>query len=74
MPENGAALIIDDDPSHLQIYGWILNTAGFDALPALVHGEKIEIPRNRPLNLVILDYQLRAKVTALEAAKLVNEF
>lgn len=73
MQTDRAALIIDDDPLHLQIYSWILKTAGFDSIPALVHGKEIEMPRDRLFDLVVLDYRLRADVTAVDAAKLVNE-
>lgn len=73
MQENRAVLIVDDDPTHLKIYGWILNTAGFDALPVLVRGRKIDIPKDRLFNLVVLDYRLRADLTAVDAAKLIHE-
>ena len=29
-----AVLIVDDDPSHLRIYGWMIQSAGFDSASA----------------------------------------
>lgn len=73
MVEERKVLIIDDDATHLKIYSWILKTAGFDSSTALVHGKNIDLPEGGLFNLVILDYRLRADVTAVDAAKLVNE-
>lgn len=67
---NGRAsvLIIDDDPMHLRIYGWIITQAGYDALPALVSGNRIDFPEGR-VDLVVMDYRLTGQVTAVEAAE-----
>jgi DNA-binding NtrC family response regulator len=59
-------LIIDDDPTHLRIYGWIVGAAGYDALPALVTGDRIDFPQ-RGVDLVLMDYRLTGQITALEA-------
>jgi DNA-binding response OmpR family regulator len=56
-------LIIDDDPMHLRIYGWIVGAAGYEALPALVTADHIDFPE-RAADLVLLDYRLTGQVTA----------
>jgi hypothetical protein len=33
-----AVLIVDDDPSHLRIYGWIIQSAGFESVSAIGRG------------------------------------
>lgn len=62
-----AVLIIDDDPTHLRIYGWIVGAAGFEALPALVTADHIDFPEKR-VDLVLMDYRLTGQITAVEAA------
>jgi DNA-binding response OmpR family regulator len=66
-----AVLIIDDDPSHLRIYGWIIQAAGFDPLSALVTQTEVELP-DAAVDLVLLDYHLNGNMTAAEVAKLVR--
>ena len=61
-------LIIDDDPMHLRIYGWIVAAAGYEALPALVTGRRIDFPE-RGVDLVVMDYRLTGKITAVEVAQ-----
>lgn len=60
-------LIIDDDPNHLKIYGWIVAAAGYEALPALVTTDRIDFPE-RSADLVLMDYRLSGQMTAVEAA------
>ncbi|HEV2273719.1 MAG TPA: response regulator [Acidobacteriaceae bacterium] len=66
-------LIVDDDPSHLQIYTWILNAAGFHSVPALVHGNGIDLPENSSVDLVLLDYRLTGSMTAVDAAQILRQ-
>lgn len=61
-------LIIDDDPTHLRIYGWIVGAAGYQALAALVTGDRIDYPEGR-VDLVLMDYRLTRQITAVEAAR-----
>ena len=63
-----SVLIIDDDPSHLRIYGWIIGAAGYEALPALVTGREIHYPEGQ-VDLVVMDYRLSGQMTAVEAAE-----
>lgn len=67
-----AVLIIDDDPSHLRIYGWIIQAAGFDPLTALVTQTDVQLPDGAAVDLVLLDYHLNGHMTAPEVAKLVR--
>lgn len=63
-----AVLIIDDDPSHLRIYGWIIHAAGFLSVPALVTRDKVQLPEARSVDLVLLDYHIHGPMTAPEVA------
>lgn len=63
-----SVLIIDDDPMHLRIYGWIIGAAGYEALPALVTGGKIGYPEDQ-VDLVVMDYRLSSQLTAVQAAE-----
>ncbi len=54
------ALIIDDDPTHLEIYGKIVNIAGFEAETCWVLRNSIPYPDAR-VDLVILDYRLNSE-------------
>jgi DNA-binding response OmpR family regulator len=63
-------LIVDDDPSHLRIYGWIIQAAGFDPLSALVTHTDVELPDGAAVDLVLLDYHLNGSTT--DPARLVE--
>ncbi len=63
-----AVLIIDDDPSHLRIYGWIVQSAGFEPCAALVSMDALELPEMQ-IDLVLLDYHLNGPTTATEIAQ-----
>jgi DNA-binding response OmpR family regulator len=63
-----AVLIIDDDPSHLRIYGWIVQSANFEPLSALVTSDALDLPDDE-VDLVLLDYHLNGKMSATEIAK-----
>ncbi len=64
-----AVLIIDDDPSHLRIYGWIIQSAGFKSVSALVTFDSLDLP-DAEVDLVLLDYHLNGRLTAPDVAKL----
>ncbi|MFZ0661810.1 MAG: response regulator [Acidobacteriaceae bacterium] len=73
MQDDRSVLIIDDDPVHLQIYGWILKSAGFAPFPALVRNDGVDMPRNLAIDVAVLDYRLTGGMKATDAAKLINE-
>lgn len=61
-------LIVDDDPSHLKLYSWVLQRGGFRPLAALVQRETVQLPETEPIDLAVLDYQV-GQVSAVEIAK-----
>jgi DNA-binding NtrC family response regulator len=63
-----SVVIIDDDPTHLRIYGWIIGAAGYEAKPALVTGDQIDFPEGEA-DVVVMDYRLSGQLTAVEAAQ-----
>jgi len=73
-PVSGMAkiLIVDDDPSHLKLYSWIVERAGYEALTALVGTSKLELPEERDIDVVIQDYRLASELTAIDVAKLLK--
>lgn len=73
MQNDRGVLIIDDDPVHLQIYGWILKSAGFLPFPALANSNGVDIPTNQSIDVVVLDYRLTGGLKATDAANLVNQ-
>ena len=60
------ALIIDDDPSHLKIYSWVVNRAGFQTATLLVRSSSFELPDFHDLAVVVMDYQYNSAITALQ--------
>jgi two-component system response regulator GlrR len=66
MAENASVLIIDDDPFHLQIYGKIVERAGYRALTAEARFGGVKLP-DEPVDIVLLDYHL-AGLSAVEIA------
>ncbi len=64
-------LIVDDDPVHLRIYGWIVEAAGYRALAAQVRFAGVDLP-DEPADLVLLDYRLGRQAKAAEIAKMVR--
>jgi DNA-binding response OmpR family regulator len=71
MQERQSVLIVDDDPLHLRIYGWIIEAAGFRALPVEVPFAGFDLPEE-PVDLVLLDYNLLGRTTAVEVANLIH--
>jgi len=67
-----SVLIVDDDPAHLRIYGWIVAQAGYEARPALVTGDRIEFPEH-PVDLVVMDYRLTPQLSAVDAAHAIRD-
>jgi DNA-binding response OmpR family regulator len=67
-----AVLIIDDDPSHLRIYGWIIQSAGFESVVALATYDALDLP-GADIDLVLLDYHLNGRMSATDIAKLLRD-
>jgi len=71
MHARASVLIVDDDPVHLRIYGWIVEAAGYRALAAHVRFSGVDLPEG-PADLVLLDYRLGRQTQAVEVAKAVR--
>ena len=67
--EKPIVLIIDDDPSHLKLYSWILEAQGFTAFTTLVGTQAPTFDDHPKVDLVILDYSFRTGVKATEVAQ-----
>ncbi len=64
-----SVLIVDDDPSHLKIYSWIIERGGYRTVPLLAWTEPLAIPQAEPIDLVLLDYRLGESLSAPDVAK-----
>jgi DNA-binding NtrC family response regulator len=62
-------LIVDDDPTHLEIYELLLQHAGYEPVAALVKFAGTEIPKDESIGLVLLDYRLQSLRTSIELAQ-----
>lgn len=62
-------LLIDDDPSHLEIYASMVQQAGFSSVPVLVRFSGPEPMPDSGIDLVLLDYRLNSVKTAPEIAQ-----
>jgi len=71
MSVRASVLIVDDDPTHLRVYGWIVEAAGYRALLAEVRFAGIDFPQG-PADLVLLDYRLGRRTKAEQVAKLIQ--
>ncbi len=69
MQQKASILVVDDDLSHLRIYGWIMNAAGFRAVSAQVLAGDVRLPVDDSFDVVVLDYRLAGTLTAVEAAQ-----
>ena len=65
-------LIVDDDPSHLKIYSWIIERGGYRAVPMLAWAQPLTIPKTEPVDLALLDYRLGESLSAPDVAEQVK--
>jgi DNA-binding NtrC family response regulator len=65
-------LILDDDPSHLKIYSWIVEQAGCEALPVEVRSTSVKLPLGTAIDLVLMDYRYNSSLTAVDIVKAVK--
>ncbi len=73
MRSQPSILVVDDDPVHLRIYGWIMNAAGFRAVTAQVQCGNVCLPDDDDFDVIVLDYRLTGTLTAVEAALQIRE-
>ncbi len=66
--ERKSVLILDDDPEHLKIYGWLIEQAGFAPVKCLVRRSGPVFDRDTAVDLVLLDYVLNCEVATPEVA------
>jgi len=69
MATSRRVLILDDDPSHLDIYGIMVERAGFEPLTVLVRFSGPDPIPDSTIDLVLLDYRLNSLKTAPEIAQ-----
>lgn len=69
MPTVPRVLILDDDPSHLEIYRLIVQGAGFASIPVLVRFSGPDPIPDSGVDLVLLDYRLNSVITAPQIAQ-----
>jgi len=62
-------LIVDDDPSHLEIYGLLLKQAGFEPVFSLVRFAGAEFPPDPSIRGIVLDSRLNSSKSSSEFAR-----
>jgi DNA-binding NtrC family response regulator len=66
-------LIVDDNPSHLKLYSWIVAQRGWKAATALVGSTRVNLPESIAVDVILLDYRLASELKATEVAKLLKQ-
>ncbi len=66
-------LIVDDDPSHLQLYSLVIERGGFHPVTALAESDNVPLPENERVDLAVLDYRLGAQLSAVDVANRVRD-
>ena len=66
-------LIVDDNPSHLEIYSMLVKQAGITPITALVQFKGVDFPKDEPVGLVLLDYRLNSLKTSAELAQEIRQ-
>ncbi len=67
--ERKRILIVDDDPSHLEIYGMIVDRAGYHPVPLLVRFAGPGPVPDGEIAAILLDYRLYSVITSPEIAR-----
>ncbi len=65
-------LVVDDDPSHLKIYSWIVERGGYRTVPLLAWERPLSLPQAEPIDLAMLDYRLGESLNAADIARQVR--
>lgn len=61
-----SVLILDDDPSHLKIYCWVIEQAHCKAVPVQVRSNSIDLPQDSSIDLILMDYRYSSSLTAAD--------
>jgi len=67
--ERKRILIVDDDPSHLEIYGMIVDRAGYLPVPLLVRFAGPEPVPDGQIAVILLDYRMNSVKTTPQIAQ-----
>ena len=67
--ERKRILIVDDDPSHLDIYGMIVDREGYLPVPLLVRFAGPEPVPDGEIAVILLDYRMNSVKTAPQIAQ-----
>jgi CheY-like chemotaxis protein len=62
-------LLVDDDPSQLKLYSWIVGRGGYRPVTALVGSSSVAFPRDRQIDVAVMDYRLSSELTARDVAR-----
>lgn len=75
MSEGATILVADDDPQVLELFRELLDKGGYRLFTALHGKEAVEIARNHPIGVAILDLRMPGMdgVEALKEIKGINE-
>jgi DNA-binding response OmpR family regulator len=65
-----SVLIVDDDPEHLTIYGWLVQRAGFAPVTCLVQPIGPRFDPQVQVDLVLLDYVMHCDLSTEEIARI----
>ncbi|HUB00253.1 MAG TPA: response regulator [Terracidiphilus sp.] len=68
-PNRQKILIVDDNPTHLEIYELLVKQAGYEPVPALVSIGSPKIPHDHAIGLVLLNYNLNSARSPVEIAQ-----
>ncbi|HEY1986391.1 MAG TPA: hypothetical protein VGG85_13320 [Terracidiphilus sp.] len=66
-------LVIDDDPSHLEIYRMLLEGAGYEPETALVRFTGVDFSPAADVEAIILDHRVNSLSTPVELAREIHE-
>jgi len=62
-------LVVDDDPSHLEIYALLLKQAGYEPVSALVRFTGADFPADPNIQGIILDSRLNSMKSSSDLAR-----
>jgi CheY-like chemotaxis protein len=65
-------LIVDDDPDHMRIYSWLVQSAGFAPTTALVRPSGVQFDPRIQVDLVLLDYVMHCDRPTTEIARIIG--
>lgn len=62
-------LIVDDDPHHLEIYGMLIQRAGYEPVPVVVKFQGTDFSIHSDIAAIMLDYKLNTNKTTKQLAQ-----